>query len=238
MEKSESGAPIYRYKEIEKDGITPVSGDSSIDEISAHIEKHFGKVELVFHELISDTVHIDIHWVKPSDKFPFNVLITSGMSDLPMTTPPGYEDKKYAELCICLPADWKISESDFQDEANYWPIRWMKILSRFPHEYKTWLAQGHTIPNGDPAQAYHDSTKLNTMLLYYSVILPEEFHVLELPNKKIDFYSLYPLYSEEVNLKLKKGTESLFDGFDKYNVSDVLDINRPNTVRKKFLGLF
>ena len=238
MEKSESGAPIYRYKEQEREGLTPVSGDSSIEQISAHIEQHIGKIEKVFHELVSDIVHIDIYWVKPSEKFPFHVLISSGMSDLPMSTPKGYEDFSYAELTICLPAEWKISEADFQDEGNYWPIRWMKILSRFPHEYKTWLANGHTIPNGDPAYPFHPSTKLNTMMLAESVILPEDFLVLELPKKQIHFYALIPLYTEEVNLKLKKGSEALYAGFDKYNVSDVLDIHRPNTIKKKLFGLF
>lgn len=41
MEKSESGAPIYRYQEIEKDGNTLISRESSINKITANIEFHF-----------------------------------------------------------------------------------------------------------------------------------------------------------------------------------------------------
>ncbi|MCE2504821.1 MAG: suppressor of fused domain protein [Chlorobi bacterium] len=50
-------------------------------------------------------------------------------------------------------------------------------------------------------------------------------------NKSIDFYSLIPLYTEEVELKMKKGVETLFDGFDKYGVSDIIQLDRPNTAK-------
>lgn len=80
-----SGSPIYRHGEPTPWGAP--QGEEFIQEISAHIEKHLGPVETVFHEVVSDTVHIDVHIVKPTVKFPFVRLVTSGMSDLPMTTP-------------------------------------------------------------------------------------------------------------------------------------------------------
>ena len=156
-----------------------------------------------------------------------------------MNTPIEVENNEYLELSICLPKEWKISEEDFKDDNNYWPLKWLKQLARFPHEYNTWLGFGHSIPNGDPAEPFAENTKLNTMLLLPSVVLNEEFRSLELENKTINFYSLVPLYSEEVNLKMKKGVEALFDGFDKYEVNDILRIDRQNTAkRKKLFGLF
>ena len=39
----------------------PVAGDPElIDAITAHIEKHLGPVEQVFHEIVSPTVHVDL----------------------------------------------------------------------------------------------------------------------------------------------------------------------------------
>ena len=148
---------VLRYIDFEG-----ASGDSSIDEISDHIEKHVGKIHMVFHELVSDQVHIDVHWVKPTTERPFHTLVTSGMSDKPMHSPQGVDDCDYAELSICLPQDWKVSEEDFEDEKNYWPIRWLKFLARFPHEYNTRLFQGHTIPNGDPATPFAENKALNS----------------------------------------------------------------------------
>lgn len=233
MEKSESGSPIYRYNESGKNQFEGASGEPSIEEISNHIETHIGKIHMVFHELVSEQVHIDVHWVKPTTDKPFHTLVTSGMSDKPMNTPDGVEGRDFAELSICLPEDWKISEEDFQDEKNYWPIRWLKYLARFPHEYNTWFSYGHTIPNGDPAEPFADKTQLNTMVLLPSIVFGEAFHTLNLKNKSIDFYTLIPLYTDEVNLKMKKGVEALFDGFDKFGVSDVVNLDRPNTAKKK-----
>lgn len=245
QEYSESGNPIYRYDDRQDKEFQPASGNGeNIEAISDHIEKHVGKIEKVFHEIVSDIIHIDVHWVKPTDKFPFHTLVTSGMSDLPMKIPEGYEINQFAELCILLPSDWRIDGTDFKtmeevfnDENNYWPVRWLKIIARFPHEYATFLSSGHTIPNGELADPFSENTKLGCMLLLPSLSLGSKFFELKINDKKtIHFYCLYPLYKEEMDFKLKKGTDKLIDKFEKYNVSDVVDIRRKNTCLKK--GLF
>lgn len=240
MEKSESGSPIYRYQESDRNDFQVPSGEGNLEEISNHIEKYVGQIDMVFHELISDQVHIDLHWIKPTEERPFHTLVTSGMSDRPMTTPDEMSDFQYAELSICLPADWKLSNEDFEDEENYWPLRWLKILSRFPHEYNTWLGYGHTIPNGNPPAPFSAKSKLNTVILLPSIVFDPEFHELQINDEKtIYFYTIYPLYSEEVDLKMKQGSEALFDGFERIGLTDVLNLNRENSVKKKKLfGLF
>lgn len=40
---------------------------SSMDAIKRHSEQHIGKVESIWHELISDHAHTDMHMVPPSD---------------------------------------------------------------------------------------------------------------------------------------------------------------------------
>ncbi|WP_224994400.1 suppressor of fused domain protein [Cesiribacter sp. SM1] len=247
-EKSLSGSPVYRYEHVQPKEFTPAIGDGeNIEAISNHIEKHVGTIASVFHEIVSDLVHIDVHWVKPSASFPFHTLVTSGMSDKPMTVPEGMEEHQYAELCILLPADWEINgdglklmEEVFRDEKNYWPVRWLKIIARFPHEYNTWVGWGHTIPNGENAAPFAENTALGCMLLMPAVSLPTEFLELKInDHKTINFYCLYPLYKEEMEYKLNKGSDALLGKFEKYNISNVVDINRPNTCRKKgFLGLW
>lgn len=245
QEFSASGNPIYTYNDVKPKEFTPAIGDGdSIEAISAHIEKYVGPVDFVFHEIISDLVHIDIHWVKPSAEFPFHFLCTSGMSDLPMNT-PNDEVGKYAELCVLLPSDWKLETEPgapqaFDDEKNYWPLRWMKIIARFPHEYDTWMGYGHTLPNGENADPFADNTKLGCMLLLPSITLDKAFFELKINEEKtINFYSLFPIYKEEMKLKLDKGSDALLDKFEEFNVSEVIDINRENSCKKKgFLGLW
>lgn len=77
------------------------------------------------------------------------------------TLPKGIKAHRYTELCIFLPANWPLEsepyqtiEETFKDENNYWPLRWLKKLARFPHEYNTWIGRGHTIPNGEAAEPF------------------------------------------------------------------------------------
>jgi len=122
------------------------------------------------------------------------------------------------------------------DEIDYWPTRWLRTLARYPHECHDWLGWGHTIPNGENAEPFALNTKLGCMLLMPSISLPIEFYELHISElKTIRFFCLYPIYKEEMDYKLKKGVEALFDKFDMYKISNVVDINRPNTCLKKSL---
>src|ERR1019366_7903681 len=90
--------------------------------------------------------HVDIQVVLPTPERAFTTLITSGMSDRPMTTPKGQESRAYTELVLSLLQDWPLDEDSLRDERFYWPIRLLKTLARFPHEYKTWIFAKNTIP--------------------------------------------------------------------------------------------
>src|SRR5580692_2684215 len=75
-----------------------------------------GRAETVFHEIVSDIVHIDVHLFSPTERRPAHTLVTTGMSDRAMTAPPGREEYAHAELMVTLPLDWQLSEQAFQDE--------------------------------------------------------------------------------------------------------------------------
>ena len=124
-EYSESGVRIYRYEAKEKP-FQIVEGDAdALEAIEDHIEKHVGKIDTVMHELVSDLVHIDVHIVEPAAERNYYTLITSGMSDLPMTIPDGAEEFRFAELLVCLPAGWDMPKvyDAMIDEEHWWPRR-------------------------------------------------------------------------------------------------------------------
>lgn len=241
-EITSGGSRVYRH-EPRKVPFELATGDPDlIDAVSDHIERHIGKVDTVFHEIISDLVHIDVHWVKPTSDRPFHTLITSGMSEAPMNVPTdvnesGYEPS-WAELMVTLPADWPLSEKAFEDENNYWPIRWLKIVANLPHEYDTWIGFGHTIPNGDPPEPIADRTPFSGVIVLPSALADEDFWQLKVnADKTVEFFALMPLFAEEMNHKLTKGTESLLDRFDKHGILDLVDPNRKNVCKKRF-GFF
>lgn len=225
---SEGGSTIYKYKPREASGFTlPDMSESNLEAISAHVEEHIGKIESVWHEIISDIVHIDVHVVPPRPERNYFTLVTSGMSDLPMSVRQGAEDFRFAELMICLPADWKLTEKDLDDERNYWPIRWLKTLARFPHEYETWLCHWHTIPNGDPPEPLAEGTQLAGFMLVPPMTTSTEFHSLLVPAvKNIHFHALIPLTSAEMEFKLKQGSDALMERLERAKITEVVNPTR------------
>jgi len=234
VEDTPSGSPIYRYEARSKPFEAAVDSPD-IEKIEQHIEKHIGKIETVYHELASDLVHIDVFFIKPTPKRNFITLITSGMSHRPMKAPPQAEKFQYAELLICLPPDWQLSDEALKDEKNYWPIRQLKMLARFPHEYDSWLWYGHTIPNGDPPRPFASNTNLTGIIIAPPLLSPKDFFTLEInENKTIHFFSILPLHTNEMNTKLKKGSDDLFENLDKQGVNELLNINRPSVYKKSW----
>ncbi|MBT9176653.1 MAG: hypothetical protein DDT20_00974 [Firmicutes bacterium] len=101
-ETSPSGQPIYRHTPRDKPFELAIGDGAHINAIDAHIERHVGKTDVVFHEIISNLVHIDVHVVRPTKQRPFATLVTSGMSAKPMPAPKGCENLALAELALCL----------------------------------------------------------------------------------------------------------------------------------------
>jgi hypothetical protein len=233
-ERSEAGVPIYRYQEPVGDD-APVGGDPDlINAVTAHIEKHLGPVEQVFHEIVSPTVHVDIYWVAPSRSLPYHTLVTSGMSERPMSVPADMDEWAFAELMVTLPASWPLTMEAWEEEKNYWPLRWLKTLARFPHEHGSWLGDGHTVPNGDPPERFAPSTRLCGMMLVPPVSYPERFSALEVsPGRTIHFWSLMPLYGEEMELKLKEGIDALLERLDAEGIKEVIDPARKNVAQRR-----
>lgn len=234
-EVTPGGSPIYRYETPEDQGWRPPQAYGTYaEEITEYFGALFpGRKSFVYHELVSDLVHIDVNIMRPTPEKNYYVVYTTGMSDLPMTLPDELadrEDLKYAEVFLFLPGDWDLGEalqsaSDLP-YSSYWPIHTLKFLARFPHEYKTWLAWGHTMPNGP------DYTPMCDGVGFGGIVLDRAGgHLSALDTKDgthISFLFAIPAYQEEIEYKLKYGMEALSKRFAEGGLPMVLDIHRPN----------
>ncbi|WP_294391129.1 suppressor of fused domain protein [Prosthecobacter sp.] len=232
------GSKVLRHKPSAHEFQLAVGGPD-IQVIEAHVEKHIGAVSHVFHEIISDQVHLDVHFVPPTPDRPFHTLVTSGMSDRPMTVPSGAEEFRHAELMICLPAEWKLAQSqmgevgpaDFNDERNYWPVRWLKKLARLPHEYDTWIGPSHTIPNGDPAEPLAIGLPFTGFLVFHPAMVPDGFHRLCVSDEKtINFYAIIPITTNEMDFKLQHGAAALLQRLMEHGVTELVNPLRAEVV--------
>ena len=71
-----------------------------------------------------------------------------------------------------------------------------------------------------------------------SVTVPAAFDTLVINDQKtIAFYAVLPLYEEEMNLKLRSGTDALLEKLGKRNISDIVEPVRRNAA-KRWLGIF
>jgi hypothetical protein len=182
--------------------------------------------------MVSDLVHIDVHVVAPTPERPCVTLVTSGMSDRPMTVPEnaGPDHRSHAELMMGLPADWSLPQDAFKDERAYWPVRLLKTIARLPHEYRTWIGPWHSIPNGDPAQPYAPGMPFVATLVTPMIKCEPEASVIEVNGREISLLGLVPLYPAELELKLTAGAAALLEPFDEVGVSEVFAPDRPSAV--------
>lgn len=208
---------VYEYGDLEqRTARRPAVSTPYEQEICRHMETVFpGRTTRVYREIDSEFLHVDVFVMQAPTKQDFHVLYTTGMSALPMTLPaellPQYRDLERAEMLLLLPAEWDIltgyeEDKDVPDRL-WWPVRLMKYLARFPHEYKTWLGWGHTLPNSATFVPYDESTKLCGAMLG---ALQERISVYRAEDDtQINLYTVMPLYREEMEYQKAAGTEAL-----------------------------
>ena len=68
-ERSPSGSPILRHAKAAPPSDTIEHADD--ERLSEHLAKVIGGNGFVWHEIVSDRVHIDVHAVPPSEKHPY-----------------------------------------------------------------------------------------------------------------------------------------------------------------------
>lgn len=201
--------------------------------VEEHINRCFGWASVIFHDTADAIPEIDIYPIPPSRDRPYYTLVTKGMGAYRMNLPKELlqEDLDRAELVICLPPDWQLSEEALNDAKWNWPIRLLRSTARLPYDENTWLGWGHSV--GTPSRSpYHDSVGYCGAVLYSCGAFPWADSCALPEGGSVNFYQLIPLYSNEIDYKLEHGADALLDLFP----SDFLTYcspDRDNVVEKQ-----
>lgn len=189
-------------------------GTSHVDEITAHVERRFGPVGRVFHELLSEVVHVDILIVEPTRDRPWRTLVTSGMSDRAMTLPPDAPTTtpRHVELVLTLPAEHPMDRDAWDDERVYWPIRKLKMLARMPHQLGMCFAANHTMAT-DPPEPVAPEVPF-TALATLDLLDPDARRVTCADGTEIAFLQVVALHPDELAEKIAHGGSQLVELFD------------------------
>jgi hypothetical protein len=211
-ETSPGGSTIRRYARwmMPKIGVPDEPTEEYAKQREAVYSELFGEAVNVYHELVPMVPHIDVFtYHRELDGKQTTVLVTGGMSDVRMRLPLGIDSSQAsprAELIFYCDGE----------AAEYLPV--MRSLARFPHDNKTWIYFGHTIPNGNPPAPFWGSSILDTVLLMPTIVkrdseLPER---LQLGGDPVNFLWVVPLSPAECQLKLEKGFHAILDLFGRH----------------------
>ena len=226
--------PDGEVPEDEENGVPEVYTEEEMEAVEGHIEQYFGKVENVFHELVSPDIHVDICMVPPTEERDYYTLVTMGMGAHRMNVPEELAEYKLerAEQAIALPADWKLDQESMKDEKWYWPIRLLKSLARLPIASDTWLGFGHTMDNQED---FAENTKLCAAILTGPQGTQDGSEVCPLPGgEEVNFYQVIPLYRDELEYKLAHDADALLGKMN--GISFVVEPDRQDAITRGTLS--
>ncbi|MET1076495.1 MAG: suppressor of fused domain protein [Pseudomonas sp.] len=214
-ENSQAGADLI--------GFQTESGEQLQDFREQLFDELFGDCDSVSHEISPLSPHIDVFVYKPGYQGrTFYTLVSSGMSDVPMTLAAGIpDDYQRAEILMYVT----------EPKEEY--IHLIRYYARYPHQYGSYFAQGHTIPNGQPAEPYFSPGSLDTVLFISSILSPDnEFsdRLYEKSGIPVQLLHLTPITTAELEFKLEHGSDRLYDIFDENNHPFILDETRSSYV--------
>lgn len=221
--KTPGGSIIVRHDAVERKMDVPEQSTAGfVQAREAAYEKLFGKALSVSHEVLPQVPHIDVYaFQRPHEGQTVYSLVTGGMSDLKMTMPRNAKE-----------APQRVELIFYCSEPREEYIATLRWLAHFPHDTRSWLGYGHTMPNGNPPAPFWGSNALDTVLFMPPIViedqtLPEE---LRLGGDPVHFLWVVPLTTAECNLKLKKGFDAILDLFEQHKHPHVFDPTRKSYV--------
>lgn len=206
-----------------------------IEEVPAHMERQFDPVAGTFHEIVSDRVHIDVHFVEPNSQLGYRIIFTTGMAMRAMPRGPNEPWPQLAELMVLLPNEWPFESDRFESPEVFWPIEFMKMVARMPHDMGFCLHADHSIPFHDPPSPA-PGTNFGGWLVVDPTFWPPSKSVVQLKSGLIvKQYVLMPLTMQEMDYKATQPTADAFrqrlvqlQGFNENSM--VARLNRPSWV--------
>ena len=190
--------------------------EKEVQKIDAHYTKYFElagavKDDLILHEVESDGMHIDLVHFFPSDKFPYHIYATIGMSAYPMPQ----STFKNMELIMLLPREWKTSMDDLKENKWWWPLKTLKDAARLPYWSDSFLDFTHTFSIDSGRTPFDETTKMCAAL----ITLPEcfDFGFFELKTggflskKKINFFCVTAITSDELDKIAEVGVQKFME---------------------------
>ncbi|TSJ46283.1 suppressor of fused domain protein [Fluviicola chungangensis] len=162
---------------------------------------------------------------------PVTVIMTASLSDYKMPVLEKWVGREFNEIFFCLPAYW-----DFEDYTNpncSWIYSWLYKLERFVRDKNTWFGPGHTIPTGNPEVPISNLMKQEYFIFLDPILLQKELSPVIISGKTIQFLSIVPIFGDELDFKMGKGTQKFIRRFIQRNQDEKLDDYRSSILNSR-----
>lgn len=160
------------------------------------------------------------------------LLMTNGLSEYRMPIPEKFAGKEHVELCFCLPSYWDLD--DIENQAVMWVYDVLFRLQQYVRKKETWFGLGHTFPFTSSLDPISATMKQKYFMLNEPVFMKEWLQVLSCGEKSVHFLTVLPIFEDEFDYKMGKGTYKLQKKLAQQNVTELLDDYRSSVLKSKW----
>jgi hypothetical protein len=207
-----------------------------MSELITALQTKFGtnKVRVISFKNTSDEQLLNYQFIliEIQKRSKINVLMTNGLSNFEMNVPEKHQNSKNIELYFCLPSYWDFENQE--DENLNWVFPTLFRYHQHILSKNTWFGVGHTIPFSNPLKAISTSMKQSYFFVNEPIFLKDEMTALTIGEKNVHFLALIPIFEDELDYKMGKGTYKFQKKLHAQNVSELLDDYRATVLKSKW----
>ena len=199
-----------------------------MSEFHAILKERFGaeNIEIIEPKIEGNFPLIRIKHHKRSD---ITIVMTDGLRNYKMPVPEKIASRTHNELYFCLPSYWEVDAPE-----NKWVFDWLQRLARYAVEKETYFAHGHTIPNQNPAVALSPSMNQKYLMLIDPDYLRPELKPQTIGNITVHFLGVLPIFEDEMDYKMGKGTTKLQKKLAAKSITELLDDYRSTSLKTRW----
>ena len=163
---------------------------------------------------------------------PVTIIMTSDLSDYKMPVTEKWKGREFNEIFFALPAYWDVNDTDNNTLTACFD--WIYRLQDFARTKETWFGPGHSIPCGNPSVPISNLLKQDNFMFLSPMFLEDIFQPFALGHKTVHLLAIVPVFSDELEYKMVKGTYKFVRKFYQKKFDERIDEFRSSMMNSRF----
>lgn len=195
------------------------------DKLVEALKARFGEqqLELIYYTNTQDEglKNYPFICIRVKKRSEISILMTSDLSTYRMPVMEKHLGREHNELYFCIPSYWDLS--DHSNPRMNWVFETLYRLRIHVKEKNTWFGIGHTIPHANPICDISPSMKQKYYFLNEPWLLKEDLEPLKNDQYLVHFLAVLPIFEDEFDYKIGKGTYKFQKKLKSREVTELLD---------------